>query len=106
MPFAEQPPRQPTNCRRDLVETLIRSGRTPGRRRSGRWPRRATQAAELRAGLESERNRITSKPTAALAEDRKELQEAEQRIRAATQALAEEQQALVGRPAADRFRAG
>ena len=60
------------------------------------------QAAELRSGLESERNRITIEATAALAEDRKELQEAEQRLRAATQALADEQQALV----ADRRRIG
>ena len=60
------------------------------------------QAAELRSGLESERNRITVEATAALAEDRKELQEAEQRLRAATQALADEQQALV----ADRRRIG
>jgi len=37
------------------------------------------QAAELRSGLESERNRITVEATAALAEDRRELQEAEQR---------------------------
>jgi ribonuclease Y len=60
------------------------------------------QAAELRSGLESERNRITIEATAALAEDRKELQEAEQRLRAATQALSDEQQAL----AADRRRIG
>jgi ribonuclease Y len=61
-----------------------------------------SQAAELRSGLESERNRITVEATAALAEDRRELQEAEQRLRAATQALADEQQALV----ADRRRIG
>ena len=60
------------------------------------------QAAELRSGLESERNRITVEATAALAEDRRELQDAEQRLRAATQALADEQQALV----ADRRRIG
>ena len=60
------------------------------------------QAAELRAGLESERNRITLEATAALSEDRKELQEAEQKLRAAAQALADEQQALV----ADRRRIG
>ena len=60
------------------------------------------QAAELRSGLESERNRITVEATAALAEDRKELQEAEQRLRAGTQALADEQQTLV----ADRRRIG
>ncbi|HOZ60095.1 MAG TPA: ribonuclease Y [Nakamurella multipartita] len=60
------------------------------------------QAAELRAGLESERTRIASEATAALAQDRKELQEAEQRLRAATQALADEQHALV----ADRRRIG
>ncbi len=61
-----------------------------------------SQAAELRAGLDSERNRITVEATAALAEDRRELQEAEQKLRAATQALADEQQALV----ADRRRIG
>ena len=60
------------------------------------------QATELRSGLESERNRITVEATAALAEDRKELQEAEQRLRAATQALADEQHALVS----DRRRIG
>ena len=60
------------------------------------------QAAELRSGLESERNRITVEATAALSEDRKELQEAEQRLRAATQALADEQHAL----ASDRRRIG
>src|SRR5664279_3740629 len=60
------------------------------------------QAAELREGLESERNRVTLEATAALSEDRKELQEAEQRLRAATQALSDEQQALV----ADRRRVG
>ena len=67
------------------------------------------QAAELHQGLESERNRITIEATAALAEDRKELQEAEQKLRAAAQALADEQQALmadrrrlVGRPSACR----
>ncbi len=60
------------------------------------------QAAEIRAGLENERSRITTEATAALAQDRKELQEAEQRLRAATQALADEQQALV----ADRRRIG
>jgi len=60
------------------------------------------QAAELRSGLDAERNRITVEATAALAEDRRELQEAEQRLRAATQALADEQQALV----ADRRRIG
>ena len=78
----------------------------PSRRRaprpSGPSPPRAAQAAELRAGLEAERNRITVEATAALAEDRKELQAAEQRLRAATQALADEQQALV----ADRRRIG
>ena len=102
MPFAGPPPRPPTNCSSDPVGTPIRSGPTPGRRRSARWPRPRAQAAELRAGLESERNRITLEATAALAEDRKELQEAEQRLRAATQALADEQQALV----ADRRRIG
>ena len=60
------------------------------------------QAAELRSGLDAERNRITVEATAALAEDRRELQEAEQKLRAATQALADEQQALV----ADRRRIG
>ncbi|MET0967064.1 MAG: ribonuclease Y [Nakamurella sp.] len=60
------------------------------------------QAAELHQGLESERNRITIEATAALAEDRKELQEAEQKLRAAAQALADEQQALM----ADRRRIG
>jgi len=60
------------------------------------------QATEMRAGLESERSRIAGEATAALAQDRKELQEAEQRLRAATQALADEQQAL----AADRHRIG
>jgi ribonuclease Y len=60
------------------------------------------QAAELRAGLESERNRITIEATAALSEDRKELQEAEQKLRAAADALADEQHALV----ADRRRIG
>src|SRR5664279_1923101 len=60
------------------------------------------QAAELRAGLDAERNRITVEATAALSEDRRELQEAEQKLRAATQALADEQQALV----ADRRRIG
>jgi len=60
------------------------------------------QAAELRSGLESERNRVTLEATAALSEDRQELQEAEQRLRAAAQALADEQQALV----ADRRRIG
>jgi ribonuclease Y len=60
------------------------------------------QAAELHQGLESERNRITIEATAALAEDRKELQEAEQKLRAAAQTLADEQQALM----ADRRRIG
>src|SRR5664279_1692231 len=60
------------------------------------------QAAELREGLDSERNRITIEATAALSEDRRELQEAEQKLSAATQALADEQQALV----ADRRRIG
>ncbi len=60
------------------------------------------QAADVRAGLESERNRIAAEATAALTQDRRELQEAEQRLRAATQALADEQQALV----ADRRRVG
>jgi ribonuclease Y len=60
------------------------------------------QAAELRAGLESERNRIAGEATAALAQDRRDLQEAEQRLRAATEALADEQHALV----ADRRRIG
>jgi len=60
------------------------------------------QAAELHQGLESERNRITTEATAALAEDRKDLQEAEQKLRAAAQALADEQQALM----ADRRRIG
>ncbi len=60
------------------------------------------QAAELREGLENERNRITVEATAALAEDRKELQDAEHRLRAATQTLADEQQAL----AAERRRIG
>jgi ribonuclease Y len=60
------------------------------------------QAAELRAGLESERNRITIEATAALSEDRKELQEAEQKLRAAADTLADEQHALV----ADRRRIG
>jgi len=60
------------------------------------------QATEMRAGLESERSRIAGEATEALAQDRKELQEAEQRLRAATQALADEQQAL----AADRHRIG
>lgn len=60
------------------------------------------QAAELREGLDSERNRITIEATAALSEDRRELQDAEQKLRAATQALADEQQALV----ADRRRIG
>ena len=60
------------------------------------------QAADLRAGLDTERNRVTVEATAALSEDRRELQEAEQKLRAATQALADEQQALV----ADRRRIG
>lgn len=61
-----------------------------------------SQANELRLGLDSERDRITTEATAALAEDRRELQTAEQRLRAATEALAQEQQAL----AADRRRVG
>ncbi len=60
------------------------------------------QAQELRSTMESERNRITVEATAALTEDRRELQEAEQRLRAAADALAEEQHALV----ADRRRIG
>jgi ribonuclease Y len=60
------------------------------------------QAAELRAGLENERGRIANEATAALAQDRKELQEAEQQLRAAGDALAEEQRALI----ADRRRIG
>ena len=52
------------------------------------------QAAELRAGLDSERNRITVEATAALTEDRRELQAAEQKLRAAAETLADEQQAL------------
>ena len=60
------------------------------------------QAAELRDGLENERNRIAGEATAALTQDRKELQEAEQRLRAATETLADEQHALV----ADRRRIG
>ncbi len=60
------------------------------------------QAQELRSTLESERNRITVEATAALTEDRRELQEAEQRLRVAADALAEEQHALV----ADRRRIG
>ena len=60
------------------------------------------QAAELRAGLDSERNRITVEATAALSEDRRELQEAEQKLRAAAETLADERQAL----GADRRRIG
>ncbi|MGS0686994.1 ribonuclease Y [Nakamurella sp. GG22] len=60
------------------------------------------QALELRNNLESERNRITVEATAALTEDRRELQEAEQRLREAADALAEEQHALI----ADRRRIG
>ncbi len=60
------------------------------------------QAADALSGLDAERNRITIEATAALAEDRKELQAAEQKLRAATQALSDEQQALV----ADRRRIG
>lgn len=60
------------------------------------------QAADLRAGLDSERGRLATEATAALAQDRKELQEAEQRLRAASDALADEQRALV----ADRRRIG
>ena len=60
------------------------------------------QASDVLSGLEAERNRITVEATAALADDRKELQAAEQKLRAATQAFADEQQALV----ADRRRIG
>ncbi len=60
------------------------------------------QALELRQSLESERNRITVEATAALTEDRRELQDAEQRLREAADALAEEQHALI----ADRRRIG
>ncbi len=60
------------------------------------------QALEMRNALESERHRITLEATAAVTEDRRELQEAEQRLRAAVDALAEEQHALI----ADRRRIG
>ena len=76
------------------ADALAEAERTVGAARA--------QAAELRAGLDSERSRITVEATAVLAEDRRELQEAEQRLRAATDVLADEQQALV----ADRRRIG
>ena len=76
------------------ADALAEAERTVGAARA--------QAAELRAGLDSERSRITVEAAAVLAEDRRELQEAEQRLRAATDVLADEQQALV----ADRRRIG
>ena len=76
------------------ADALAEAERTVGAARA--------QAAELRAGLDSERSRIIVEATAVLAEDRRELQEAEQRLRAATDVLADEQQALV----ADRRRIG
>jgi ribonuclease Y len=60
------------------------------------------QAIEMRNALEAERHRITLEATAAVTDDRRELQEAEQRLRAAVDALAEEQHALI----ADRRRIG
>ncbi|MEP6562022.1 MAG: Rnase Y domain-containing protein, partial [Nakamurella sp.] len=60
------------------------------------------QAAELHQGLEAERSRITVEATAALTADRRELQEAEQKLRTAVQSLADEQHALT----ADRRRIG
>src|SRR5664279_377195 len=68
------------------ADALAEAERTVGAARA--------QAAELRAGLDSERSRIIVEATAVLAEDRRELQEAEQRVRAATDVLADEQQAL------------
>ncbi len=60
------------------------------------------QALELRQSLVSERNRITVEATAALADDRRELQQAELRLREASDALEQEQRELT----ADRRRIG
>ena len=62
------------------------------------------QAADALSGLDAERNRITVEATAALAEDRKELQAAEQKLRAATQALRRRAAGAGRRPAPDRRR--